>query len=191
MFIKGAHTLYGNFLELTKYIAIIAIATFCTFFFHEMSHWVAYELLGYDAGFTLNGASVKDSSIKLTKAHRIITSASGILFTIIQGIVFYFVLKKHKNLMLYPFLFLPFIMRLGASWANQFKPNDEGRISLDLDLNLYTISSIVVAFLFFLVFKITKANKLSIVLNLITFIVSIMLILFLVYLDSKYKFRFV
>jgi len=82
-------------------------------------------------------------------------------------------------------------MRLGATWANQFQPIDEGRISLDLGLNLYTISSIVVALVFFLVFKITKANKLSIVLNIITFIVSIMLISLLVYLDSKYKFRFV
>ena len=180
-----------NFIELTKYIAIMIIATFLTFFFHEMSHWLAYELLGYDAGFTLNGASLKDSSIKLTKSHRIITSASGPIFTIIQAVVFYFILKKHKNVMLYPFLFLPFVMRLGAAWANQFQPNDEGRISLDLGLNLYTISIIVVAFLFFLIFKISKKNKLSMVRNIITFIVSIILLFSLAYLDSKYKIRFV
>lgn len=180
-----------NFIDLTKYIGVMIIATFLTFFFHEMSHWIAYELLGYDAGFTLNGASVKNTSIKLTKAHRIITSASGPIFTIIQGIVFYFVLKKHKNIMLYPFLFLPFIMRLGATWANRFQPNDEGRISLDLGLNLYTTSTIVVAFLLFLVFKISKKNKLSIAVNIITFIVSIILLFSLVFIDSKYKIRFV
>lgn len=180
-----------SFKNITKYISVMIIATFLTFFFHEMSHWIAYELLGYDAGFTLNGASVKDSSIKLTKAHRIMTSASGPLFTIIQGIVFYFVLKKYKNIMLYPFLFLPFVMRLGASWANRFQPNDEGRISLDLGLNLYAVSTIVVIFLFFLVFNISKKNKFSIVINIITFIVSIILLFALVYLDSKYKIRFV
>ena len=134
------------------------IATFLTFFFHEMSHWIAYELLGYDAGFTLNGASVKDASVTLTKTHRIITSASGPVFTILQGIVFYIILKKRNNIMLYPFLFLPFAMRLGAAWANRFQPNDEGRISLDLGLNLYVISTIVVAFLFFLIFKISKKS---------------------------------
>ncbi|MDH7448195.1 hypothetical protein [Aquimarina sp. 2201CG14-23] len=180
-----------NFLDWTKYIGVMIIATFLTFFFHEMSHWIAYEVLGYDAGFTLNGASIKNSLIKLTKTHRIITSASGPIFTIIQGIIFYFVLKKHKNIMLYPFLFLPFIMRLGATWANRFQPNDEGRISLDFGLNLYTISIIVVTFLFFLVFKTSKKNKFSIVLNIITFIVSIILLFSLAFIDSKYKIRFV
>lgn len=180
-----------NFSTLTKYVAIMIAATFLTFFFHEMSHWIAYELLGYDAGFTLNGASVKDKAIKLPKMHRIITSISGPVFTIVQAIVFYYILKKHKSKMLYPFLFLPFIMRLGATWANQFQPNDEGRVSLDLGLNLYALSTIVVAFLFFLVFKISRKNKYSIVFNIITFIVAAVLLFSLAYLDSKYKIRFV
>jgi hypothetical protein len=180
-----------NFIKFLKYIGVLIIATFLTFFFHEMCHWIAYELLGYDAGFTLNGASIKNSSLKLTKTERIITSAAGPIFTICQAIVFYIILKKNKTILLYPFLFLPFVMRLGAGWANKFMPNDEGRISLDLNLNLYAVSSIVVAFLFFLVFKVSKKNKISIVLNSITFIVSILLLLALAYLDSKYKFRFV
>ncbi len=180
-----------SFIKITQYFGVMIVATFLTFFFHEMCHWIAYELLGYNAGFTINGANVKDSSIKLPKAHRIITSAAGPVFTIIQAVVFYFILKKYTNILLYPFLFLPFIMRLGASWANQFQPNDEGRISLDLGLNLYTISAIVVAFLLFLVFKTSKKNKYSIVLNIITFVVSAILLLCLTYLDSKYKFRFV
>lgn len=180
-----------NFKELTKYIGVMIVATFATFFFHEMSHWIAYELLGYNAGFTLNGASLKDSSIKLTKAHRIITSAAGPIFTICQAIVFYFILKKHKNIMLYPFLFLPFVMRLGAGWANIFQPNDEGRISLDLGLNLYVISIIVVVFLFFLVFKISKKNTISLIQNIITFIASVVLVFSLVYLAFKFTIRFV
>ena len=82
-------------------------------------------------------------------------------------------------------------MRLGATWANKFQPNDEGRISLDLGLNLYTISTLVVAFLLFLVYKISKKNKFSIAVNGITFLVSIILLFSLAYLDSKYKIRFV
>lgn len=177
--------------KLAQYTGILIIATFLTFFFHEMSHWIAYELLGYDVGFTLNGASVKDASIQLTKIERNITSASGPIFTIIQAIVFYFILLKRKSILLYPFLFLPFIMRLGAGWANQFQPNDEGRISLDLGLNLYTISAVVVAFLFFLIFKISKKNNYSFAQNAITFIISAILMFGLAYIDSKYKIRFV
>lgn len=180
-----------NFTKAITYFTIMIIATFFTFFFHEMSHWIAYELLGYDAGFTLNGASVKDNSIKLTKTHRIITSAAGPLFTIFQGILFYFLLVKKKSKLLYPFLFIPFTMRLGATWANQFQPNDEGRISLDLGLDLYTISTVVVCFLLFLVIKTSRRSKLSVVLNLVTFVVSLLLILGVAYLDAKYKLRFV
>ncbi len=175
----------------TLYIIVIAVATFLTFFFHEMSHWLAYELLGYDAGFTLNGASLKDSSIQLSKTERIIASGSGPLFTLIQAIIFYIVLKKRKTILLYPFLFIPFIMRLGTTWANQFKPNDEGRISLDLGLNLYGISAVVVAILLFLVVSISRKNKYSVGFNLITFVLSGLFLFGLVYLDSKYKIRFV
>ncbi|CAL2090610.1 hypothetical protein [Tenacibaculum sp. 190524A05c] len=180
-----------KFSDSLKYFGVLVIATFLTFFFHEMSHWIAYELLGYDAGFTLNGVSVKDSSIQLPKLHRMITSAAGPLFTIIQAIIVYLILKKNKNIFLYPFLFLPFIMRLGAAWANRFQPNDEGRISLDLGLNLYFVSSIVVLLLFFLVAKISKKNKISFLFNSITFIISILLLFVLVFIDSKYKIRFV
>jgi len=180
-----------SFIGITKYFAVLILATFGTFFFHEMSHWISYELLGYDAGFTLNGASLKDSTIELSKTHRIITSASGPIFTIIQGIIFYFILIKRKNIMLYPFLFLPFVMRLGATWANQFEPNDEGRISLDLGLNLYVVSIAVVAFLFFLIYRVSRKNRFSLLFNIITFIVSILLLFGLTYLDYKYKIRFV
>ena len=180
-----------NMTKLPKYVAVLIVATFLTFFFHEMSHWIAYELLGYDAGFTLNGASVKDSNITLSKTERMITSAAGPVFTVIQAIVFYVILQKRKTIMLYPFLFIPFIMRLGAGWANRFQPNDEGRISQDLGLNLYSISAIVVAFLLVLVFKISRKNQYSLGTNIITFVISAILLFGLAYLDSKYKIRFV
>lgn len=173
------------------YTATIIIATFLTFFFHEMCHWVAYEIMGYDAGFTLNTASLKNSEIELSTNQRIITSGSGPLFTIIQAIVFYFILKKKNNIMLYPFLFLPFVMRLGAGIANNFEPNDEGRISLYLGLNLYTISVIVVSFLFVLVYKTSKREQYGIKINIFTFIMTLLLMLIVSYVDSKYKIRFI
>ncbi|HAA15763.1 MAG TPA: hypothetical protein DCE41_30265 [Cytophagales bacterium] len=174
-----------------QYVGVMIIATFFTFFFHEMSHWIAYEWLGYDAGFTLNGASVKDDAITLSKTHRMITSSAGVLFTIVQGIVFFNILKKRQSILLYPFLFLPFVMRVGATWANRFQPNDEGRISLDLGLPLYAVSSVVVVILFLLVFGTSRRNKISMGINLITFLLSIAMILGLVFLDAKFKVRIV
>ncbi len=177
--------------NLIMYTVAIIAATFLTFFFHEMSHWIAYELLGYDAGFTLNTSSLKNSKIELSKTQRIITSGSGPLFTILQAVVFYFILKKRNNLMLYPFLFLPFVMRFGAGIANVFQPNDEGRISLYMGLNLYALSFIVVSFLFFLVYKTSKREKHEIKTNIFTFIMALLLILLISYLDNKFNLRFI
>lgn len=173
------------------YTIVLTIASFLTFFFHEMSHWIAYELLGYDAGFSLNSANLKNPKIELSKTQRIITSGSGPLFTIIQAILVYFLIKKRRNLFFYPFLFLPFLMRLGAGVANVFQPNDEGRISLYLGLNLYAISFIVVGFLFFLVYKTSKREHYKIKTNIFTFIMSLLFILLISYIDYKFKIKFI
>jgi len=173
-------------LEFAKYFSIVILATFLTFFFHEFFHWVAYELLGYEAGFTLNTSSLKDE-VTLTNVEKIITSGAGPLFTIVQALVFFVILKKYNNKLLYPFLFIPFIMRLGATWANQFNPNDEGRISLILGLNLYTISSIVVIFLLTLIIITSRKNKYSILFNVLTYFISTLCMIGLVYLDTVFK----
>ena len=177
--------------NLLIYTGAIILATFLTFFFHEMFHWVAYEIMGYDAGFTLNTSSLKNPKIELSKTQRIITSGSGPLFTILQAIVFYFILRKRNNLMLYPFLFLPFVMRFGAGIANVFEPNDEGRISLYLGLNLYAISIIIVSFLWYLVYKTSKRAKYGIKTNIFTFIMALLLILLISYADQKFNLRFI
>lgn len=174
-----------------KYLLVLVLATLFTFFFHEMSHWLAYKLMGYDAGFTLNRAFLVDSELSLSATERIITSAAGPIFTIIQAIVCYVIIIKRKQILLYPFLFLPFIMRLGAAWANQFEPNDEGRISLEFGLNLYVISGVVVAFLLALVYKASRKNGYSLIFNVITFIVAAILLLGLTYLDSKLDIRII
>lgn len=181
----------STYIKTLKYFAIMVFATFFTFFFHEMAHWVAYELLGYDAGFTLNGASVKDDQIELPKVHRMITSAAGPVFTLIQGFAAYYLIQKYKLLELYPFIFLAFVMRLGAGWANQFQPNDEGRISLDLGLPLYTISAIVVEILLYWLYRSSKALNISWKINVLYFVLSGLLIFGLVYLDAKFKIRIV
>lgn len=178
-------------IQFLKYFGVIIIATFLTFFFHEFFHWIAYQLLGYDAGFTLNTASLKNNEIVLSNTERIITSAAGPIFTIIQAFVFFSILKKIDNQLLYPFLFIPFIMRLGATWANQFNPNDEGRISLILGLNLYAISSIVVLSLLALIVIISRKNKYSFLFNIQTFLISVVCMIGLVYLDNVFKLNIV
>ena len=89
---------------LLKYLICLVIAGLISNILHEFSHWIAYELLGFNAGFTLNTTNLKNSSIVLSNTQRIITSGAGPLFTIIQAVVFYFILKRKDNILLYPFL---------------------------------------------------------------------------------------
>lgn len=177
--------------NILKYFGIVLLATFLSFLFHEIAHWVSYELLGFDASFTLNTANVKDKNVELTKMQNIISDASGPIFTIFQAIFFYFLLLKKNNIFLYPFLFIAFVQRLMAGIFNTFQPNDEGRISLNLDLNLYTISIIVSLFLFWLVYRISKKNKYAFKTNSITFIFCAISILIIVLLDNKFHIQFV
>lgn len=180
-----------NISNIVIYFSIVIIVTFLTFFFHEMAHWIAYEALGYDAGFTLNTANVKDKTITLTKVQKIITSGAGPLFTIIQALFFFYWLKRKDNFLVYPFLFIPFAMRLAAGLANIFGPNDEGRISLHLGLPIYIIPILIILFLFWLVFKTSKRNKYSLKLNLFSFLFSLLTIILIAFLDQKFNIQFI
>lgn len=177
--------------NILQYFGIVLIVTFLSFIFHEMAHWVSYELLGFDAGFTLNTASIKDKNIELTKSQKMISDAAGPIFTICQAIFFYFLLRKKNVFFLYPFLFTPFVQRLMAGIFNTFQPNDEGRISLNLGLNLYSISIIVTLFLFWLAYRVSKKNQYSFKTNSITFIFCVISTLIIVFLDKKFHIQFI
>jgi hypothetical protein len=176
---------------LMKYLFYLLIAGLISNILHEFSHWLAYKLLGFNAGFTLNTTYLKDSSNALSNIQRIITSGAGPLFTIIQAIVFYLFLKKKENLFLYPFLLYPFVLRFGATIANIFQPNDEGRISLILGLNLYAISVIVDAILLFLVFRLSKKYHYSFLFNFLSFLFLFILMTIMSILDAKFNLKII
>ncbi len=143
-----------------KYILISGIAVLLSFVFHELAHWVAGELLGYKMGMTFNTTTFPHNMI-IPDRHEVIVSAAGPLFTILQGSVFYWLLRKYNNDDLYPFLFTAFYIRLLAGAMNFINLNDEGRISKILGIGTYTLSVIVCTILFLLLYKISKGNKYS------------------------------
>ena len=72
-------------------------------------------------------------------------------------------------------------MRLLAGIMNFINPNDEGRISLDLGLGTFTLSILVVGFLFYLTYDISKIRgfkaKLIVTTTLLIMLFSSILIL--------------
>jgi len=139
----------------SKYVLASALAVLFTWFIHEFTHWITSESLGYESIMRINSVTPLAGQ-EVADLHKIYISASGPLITIIQAIIVFIVLLKRWKKLIYPLLFTPLYMRIMAGGMNFIKPNDEGRISEFFGIGLYTLSFIVSAFLFFLVYKISK-----------------------------------
>ena len=174
-----------------KYSIIVLIAVFFSFFFHELSHWLAGELLGYKMTMRLNNVSLSETGISNTFLEKNLISAAGPIFTIAQSIFFYFLMKKYKNIHFYPFVFLPFFMRLLAFSMSFITLNDEARISRDLGLGTYTLFIIVCLFLGTLLFKITKEYSINLKFILYNFLLSSIFTTLLIVVDNYFKFKII
>ncbi len=173
-----------------KYILLLFIAVLLSCFFHEFIHWLTGELLGNKMSMSFNGASPISGKYK-EEWHANIITISAPIFTVIQAIVFYFVLQKNKNIYLYPFLFFPFVYRFFAGLANMLGPNDEGRFGMSFGLGLYTVSILFSSFLFFLIFKYSVKNKIGLKFNLVTFFLCAISLLFIVFMDQYFKIKII
>lgn len=174
-----------------QYSIIVLIAVFSSFFFHELSHWLAGEMLGYKMTMRLNNVSMTETGISNTLLEKNLISAAGPIFTIIQSIFFYVLMKKKRNINWYPFVFLPFFMRLLAFSMSFITPNDEARISRDLGLGTYTLFIIVCLFLGVLLFKISKKYAVTYKFILYNFLLSSIFITALIVIDNYFKFKII
>ena len=89
-----------------QYSIIVLIAVFSSFFFHELSHWLAGEMLGYKMTMRLNNVSMTETGISNTLLEKNLISAAGPIFTIIQSIFFYVLMKKNRNINWFLLVFL-------------------------------------------------------------------------------------
>jgi hypothetical protein len=145
-----------------KLIAISLIAVFLSFFFHESAHYITGKLLGYDMWMNLNAVGLVEGQTYDKEWHEQLVSISGPIFTIIQAIVFFYIIKKTKNLSWYPFLFITALIRLFATVISATKmANDEARVSEWLGIGKMTLPIIVSFFLIGLVIKTTLDNKIN------------------------------
>lgn len=156
-----------------KYILTIFISVLFTWILHEFTHWLTSTTLGYDSVMRLNSVSYINPEYVLIW-HKNIVSASGPLITILQAFISYKLLyKKQWNSFIYPYLYVPFYMRALAGIMNMINPNDEGRVSLFLNLGLYTLPILVCVGLFYLVYKTAKYHQIPKKFQIIT-ILSVM-----------------
>jgi len=174
-----------------KYIITAFLAVLGTWIIHEFAHWATAELLGYNSRMSLNSTNyIKGQNV--TDWHRQLVSAAGPIITIIQVVIVFLLLKKNWSKSLYLLLFVGFYMRLLASImnvVNPTSPNDEGRVSEYFGIGLYTIPIIVSAFLFYLVFKISKQYQIPKKFQLATYLIVTVFIAILILSDQYFKIR--
>lgn len=131
------------------------VAVSFTWFSHEFAHWLTGELMTYKMIMTLNGTYPASRKYD-DDFHAFIISAAGPIVTIIQALIVFVIFNlKGWFKYLYPFLFIPFYMRLLAGLMNFINLNDEGRIGEYFGIGVFTLPLLVSAFLFYMVYKIS------------------------------------
>lgn len=173
-----------------KYIILLFSAVLLSCFFHEFAHWITGELLGNKMSMSLNGASLISGEYKNEWNANIVTISAPI-FTVIQAIIFYFVVNRTKNINYYPLLFFPFFYRFSAGLATMFGANDEGRFGMSLGLGLYTVSILLISFLLFLIIRSSVNNRISLKFNLVTFFLCAISLLVVVFIDQYFKIKII
>ncbi|TSE10525.1 MULTISPECIES: hypothetical protein [Aquimarina] len=168
-----------------KYILIMTLAVVLSFFFHELAHLLTGKLLGYPMQMTLNSAFLVEGEYK-TVWHEHIVSAAGPLFTVLTAFVFFYVIRKTKNMYWYPFLFFAFAFRLMAMIVSIFNPNDEARISQWLGLGYWILPLLVCFTLLFLLIKTSKEQEYTIKFNLINYLLTSVFIAGVVFTDQYF-----
>jgi hypothetical protein len=140
------------------YVALTFAAVLSSFFFHELAHYSMGRGLGYDMVMTLNSSYARDIGVSIGDA--VLIDAAGPLFTIVEAIAIYVLLRRGASPKLYPWLFVSFYMRALALGISFLNPNDEARISAALGLGMWTLPIIVTAFLFSLVWSYSQRVRL-------------------------------
>jgi hypothetical protein len=143
-----------------QYVLATFGAVLFTWELHEFFHWLAGELLGNPMAMTLNTCYPLSGNY-LASWHEHVVSAAGPLITLVQAGVVFLMLKRNKTLLLFPLLLTCLYSRAMAGVMNIINPNDEGRLSLALGVDVFFLSVIVTGILFFLVYKTVKANGIS------------------------------
>ena len=170
------------------YIAVCAISVLLSWILHELAHWTVGESLGYKMVMTLN-SSCPISGHFSSDSHYQIISAAGPVFTLGEAILFYVLMKNRNRVILYPFLFTCFYMRLFATIISFINPNDEARISSAIGIGKFTLPLIMTSVLFLFIYKTTKEYKFDLKFNLTNLGLIILFSSFIILADMYLKVR--
>jgi FtsH-binding integral membrane protein len=144
------------------------------------------EFLGYEMRMTLNtGYPVAG---KYDQAwHYAVISAVGPLITLLQAIIFFFLIKKYSNRNFYPFLFTTFYLVLLSGIVGYRNPNDLGRIGNYLNIGLFTLPIIFIIIHYFMLHQTSKRENYDRKFNAATLLLIILFSSIWILTNQKFK----
>ncbi|MEM7454545.1 MAG: hypothetical protein AAF456_09375 [Planctomycetota bacterium] len=143
-----------------------------TWTIHELAHYFAGMLLGYDMWVSINQAGPVNGSFD-SDTHSVIVAMAGPVITWLQGIVAYVVVRWSRELWTYSFIFLTFWMRSVAMIISFIAhPNDEAKASLLMNLPMWVLPAISTCLLLVFTFLAARELKAGWRENLIAFVAS-------------------
>jgi FtsH-binding integral membrane protein len=169
-----------------KIILHSLLAVVFTFLIHEFGHWTMGEFLGYEMRMTLNtGYPIAG---KYDQAwHYAVISAVGPLITLLQAIIFYYLIKKYSNRNLYPFLFTTFYLVLLSGIVGYRNPNDLGRIGNYLNIGLFTLPIIFIIIHYIMLHQTSKRENYDRKFNVLTLLLIILFSSVWILTNQKFK----
>ena len=135
-----------------RHIPLFIVATIVTYLIHEAGHWAMGEILGYDMWVNINSAGLARGEYR-AEWHGQLVAAAGPIITLLQGVIAFIIIRKHKAITAFAFLFPALMMRIMAMAVSLKNPNDEAKVSEWLGLGPWTLHIFVVAVLLGLTVK--------------------------------------
>lgn len=165
------------------YVALLIVVVL-TFLAHELAHWLAGTLLGYDMAVSLNGAAPRSGGF-LSERDAFIVSGAGPLVTILQAVLAYWWTRRSNHPTAYALLFVAWFMRFAAAFVSLMHPNDEARMSLQLGWNMWVLPGLVVALLFALTWAASRHLRIGWKTNLAAYMLCSLAFAGIVFLDAR------
>lgn len=132
----------------TPFYAWLFLVFLVTNIVHECAHWLVGAAFGQEMVFTLNAIRISSTMVPWQKA---LMDIAGPLVTICQAVIAYVIVMRSGSHKAFAFLYAAMFMRLVAGIVTVVNPNDEARVSMFLDLGMWTLPVLVPAGLIALV----------------------------------------
>lgn len=143
-----------------KVIIFFVPVAFITYLFHESGHWIFGELLGNDMTLSLNNSAPR-SGFFIKESHALWSAIGGPAFSIIQALIFLFIVRITKSIYAYSIAFFAVFSRFFSIVFGGISLQDESGIATMLGTNRYLVATMVLMIMFLIIWQCNRILRLN------------------------------